>query len=189
MHYNIYIETRISWITFCTLRFWKMKKLESKKGRKLRKGLKMDIVIWRRLEFGILIWKWRIFWWLVEFQKLSILGWSGKHLEEVDSAKWDTPEEEANFENITLFVSLFRKLNFYFLVAGTPGFADQRQFTDGFGYGVCNIFYFLFCKWNTAWTLLYKPINEEERKTIDEIVKVKKWLKREWATLSHGDIS
>jgi len=42
------------------------------------------------------------------------------------------------------------------------------------GYRVRNIFYFLFCKWNTAWTLLYKPINEEEQKTIDAIVKVKK---------------
>ena len=109
----------------------------------------------------------------MEFPKLSILGWFVKKLGEADTAKWDTREQEANFEIIKLFVSLFRNLTFYFLVAGTPGFADQRQFTDGFGYGVCNIFYFLFCNWNTAWTLLYKPINEEERKTIDEIVKVK----------------
>jgi hypothetical protein len=71
-----------------------------------------------------------------------------------------------------LFVSLFGKLNLYFLVAATPGFAFQAQFTVGNGYEVINLFYFLFCDWNSSWTLLYKPIDENERKIIDEIVKV-----------------
>jgi hypothetical protein len=71
-----------------------------------------------------------------------------------------------------LFVSFFEKLNLYFLVAATPGFANQAQFTFGDGYRVDNIWYFLFCDWKSSWTLLYKPIGEKEQKIIDEIVKV-----------------
>ncbi|CBY34846.1 unnamed protein product [Oikopleura dioica] len=56
------------------------------------------------------------------------------------------------------------------LSAATPGFAYQQQFTFGGGYKVNNIFYFLFCDWKSSWTLLYKPINEKERKEIDKIV-------------------
>ena len=108
----------------------------------------------------------------MEFQKLSILGWFAKDLEEVDTAKWDTREEAPNLDIIVLFVSLFEKLKLYFLVAATPGFAHQAQFTNGIGYLVRNLFYFLFCDWKSSWTLLYKPINEKERKIIDEIVKV-----------------
>jgi hypothetical protein len=63
-------------------------------------------------------------------------------------------------------------LNLYFLVAATPGFADQAQFTTG-DYQSDNLFYFLFCNWKTAATLLYKPIDENVRKMIDEILKVK----------------
>ena len=108
----------------------------------------------------------------MEFQKLSILGWFTKQLEEMDTAKWDTRGEEANLEIKELFVSLFEKLNLYFLVAATPGFADKGQFTVGDGYQVNNLWYFLFCDWKSSWTLLYKPIDENERKEIDEIVKV-----------------
>ena len=111
----------------------------------------------------------------MESQKLSILDWFWKELEEMDTAKWDTREEEANLEIIVLSVSLFEKLNLYFLVAATPGFASQAQFTFG-GYKVNNIWYFLFCDWQSSWTLLYKPIDENERKIIDEIVKVNQFL-------------
>ena len=114
----------------------------------------------------------------MEFPKLSILGWFAKKQEEADTGKWDTQEEEANLEIDLLFVSLFEKLNLYFLVAATPGFADQGQFTNGNGYRVRNLFYFLFCDWKTGWTLLYAPIGENERKEIDEIIKVNKSLKR-----------
>jgi hypothetical protein len=69
-------------------------------------------------------------------------------------------------------------LNLYFLVAATPGFADQRQFARANGYRVTNLFYFLFCDWKTGWTLLYAPFGENERKIIDEIIKVSKSLKR-----------
>ena len=79
---------------------------------------------------------------------------------------------EANLEAILLFVSLFEKSNLYFLAAATPGFADQRQFTFGAGYKVVNLFYFLFCDWKSSWNLLYKPIDEKERKYIDKIVQV-----------------
>ena len=113
----------------------------------------------------------------MEFQKLSILGWFAKKLEEMDTAKWDTRGEEANIEINLLFVSLFKKISLYFLVAATPGFANQAQFTFGDGYGVNNLFYFLFCDWKSSWTLLYKPIDENERKLIDEIVKVNEFKK------------
>ena len=116
--------------------------------------------------------------WLMEFPKLLILGWFGKEQEEADTDKRDTLGMEANLDMALLFVSLFEKFNLYFLVAATPGFADQEQFTGGYGYEVDNLFYFLFCDWKTGWTLLYKPIEENERKKIDEIVNVRKYLKR-----------
>jgi hypothetical protein len=72
---------------------------------------------------------------------------------------------------------LLENLNLYFLVAATPGFANQNQFTFGDGYGVHNLYYFLFCDWNSSWTLLYKPIDEIERKIIDETVKVNQFWK------------
>ncbi|CBY33385.1 unnamed protein product [Oikopleura dioica] len=56
------------------------------------------------------------------------------------------------------------------LSAATPGFADQAQFTFGDGYKVINLFYFLFCDWKSSWTLLYKAIDEKEKKEIDKIV-------------------
>ena len=89
-------------------------------------------------------------------------------------AKWVTREKEANLEVLLLFVSLFEKLRFYFLAAATPGFAVQGQFTFGAAYRIINLFYFLFCDWKSSWTLLYKPIDEKERKEIDKIVEVGK---------------
>ena len=90
----------------------------------------------------------------------------------------DTLGKEANLEMAVLFVSLFIKTieSIFFLVAATPGFAHQLQFTFGRGYEVNNLFYFLLCDWKTSWTLLYKAIDENERKKFDEIVKVRKYL-------------
>ena len=59
------------------------------------------------------------------------------------------------------------------LAAGTPGFSFQKQLTVGGGFAVNNLWYFLFCDWNTAWTLLYRPINDKQRSQIDKIVKVR----------------
>ncbi|CBY12552.1 unnamed protein product [Oikopleura dioica] len=56
------------------------------------------------------------------------------------------------------------------LFAATPGFAYQAQITIGDGYKVHNLFYFLFCDWKTSWNLLYKAIDEKEKKEIDKIV-------------------
>ena len=112
----------------------------------------------------------------MEFPKLSILGWFANQLVEVDTAQWDTREEEANLEIVLLFVSLFEKLKIYLLVAATPGFADQAQFTVGTGYQVDNLWYFLFCDWKTGWYLLYAPIDYNERKKIDEIVEVNEFF-------------
>jgi hypothetical protein len=67
-------------------------------------------------------------------------------------------------------------MNLYFLVAATPGFAWQGQFTGGPGYSADNLWFYLFCNWKTAATLLYKPIDENEKKMIDKIVKVIKQL-------------
>ena len=71
-----------------------------------------------------------------------------------------------------LFVSFFEKSKLKFLAAGSPGFAAQDQLTAGQGYGHDNLWYFLFCDWKTAWTLLYKPIEDQERIEIDLIVEV-----------------
>ncbi|CBY14413.1 unnamed protein product [Oikopleura dioica] len=60
------------------------------------------------------------------------------------------------------------------LSAATPGFANQAQFTFGNGYEADNLYYFLFCDWKSSWNLLYKPIDENERKEIDKIVQVLK---------------
>ncbi|CBY12806.1 unnamed protein product [Oikopleura dioica] len=57
------------------------------------------------------------------------------------------------------------------LSSATPGFAAQAQITIGDGYKTINLFYFLFCDWKSSWNLLYKPIDEKERKKIDKIVK------------------
>jgi len=75
---------------------------------------------------------------------------------------------------LLVFVSLFERLTYnrFFLAAGTPGFSAQEQFTFGNGYRVMNFMYFLLCNWRTSWTLLYKPIDEKERKEIDKIVDV-----------------
>ena len=110
---------------------------------------------------------------LMEFPKFLIMGWYRKILEEADTDEWATHGMEANLDGDVHFVSLFEKLSLHFLVAASPGFADQAQFTlRGNGYDVVNLYFFLFSDWKTGWTLLYKPINENERKIIDEILKV-----------------
>ena len=49
--------------------------------------------------------------------------------------------------------------------------------TKNDGYEVNNFWFFLFCDWKLFWTLLYAPIDEKERKKIDEIVKVNEFFK------------
>ena len=61
---------------------------------------------------------------------------------------------------------------------GTQGFFYQAQIghEDDRIYNIAASFakitVFLCCEWKTAWTLLYKPIDEKERIEIDKIVKV-----------------
>ncbi|CBY35032.1 unnamed protein product [Oikopleura dioica] len=56
------------------------------------------------------------------------------------------------------------------LFAGTPGFAGQWQL-GGEGDNNNNDILYLFCDWNTSWSLIYRPINENQRTEIDKIVK------------------
>ena len=95
-----------------------------------------------------------------------------KEVEEAATDRWATAGADPNIGKMLLFVSLFEKSKLKFLAAGTPGFAYQAQLTTGGGYSVENIWFFLFCDWRTAWTLLFKPIDKKERKEIDKIVKV-----------------
>ncbi|CBY40201.1 unnamed protein product [Oikopleura dioica] len=59
------------------------------------------------------------------------------------------------------------------LFSGSPGFSTHFQLTGYYG-GEANYFYFLFCDWKTSWSLLYRPIDENEREKIDEIIEVGK---------------
>ncbi|CBY42905.1 unnamed protein product [Oikopleura dioica] len=58
------------------------------------------------------------------------------------------------------------------LFSGSPVFSNKNQL------GNCgdeeNYFYFLFCDWKTSWSLLYRPIDENEIKIIDKIIQVLK---------------
>ncbi|CBY11880.1 unnamed protein product [Oikopleura dioica] len=56
------------------------------------------------------------------------------------------------------------------LFSGSPGFSNQQQLGNN-GYEK-NYFYFLICDWKTSWSLLYRPIDENERKIIDKIIKI-----------------
>ncbi|CBY15266.1 unnamed protein product [Oikopleura dioica] len=58
----------------------------------------------------------------------------------------------------------------YALFAGTPGFAEQWQLGGG-GSHKDNDFLYLFCDWNTSWSLIYRSIDEKQRTEIDKIVK------------------
>ncbi|CBY15530.1 unnamed protein product [Oikopleura dioica] len=51
------------------------------------------------------------------------------------------------------------------LFSGSPGFSSQEQLIARYGHEE-NYFYFLFCDWKTSWSLLYRPIDEKERKII-----------------------
>ncbi|CBY10809.1 unnamed protein product [Oikopleura dioica] len=55
------------------------------------------------------------------------------------------------------------------LFAGSPGFSYQSQLIGNNGLEE-NYFYFLFCDWITTWSLLYRPIDEKERKKINKII-------------------
>ncbi|CBY15528.1 unnamed protein product [Oikopleura dioica] len=54
-------------------------------------------------------------------------------------------------------------------VSGSPGFSTQFQLTGNYG-SEENYFYFLFCDWKTSWSLLYRPIDENDIKKIDKII-------------------
>ncbi|CBY14812.1 unnamed protein product [Oikopleura dioica] len=54
-------------------------------------------------------------------------------------------------------------------VSGSPGFSNQIQLTGNYGEEE-NYFYFLICDWKTSWSLLYRPIDEKERKKINKII-------------------
>ena len=72
----------------------------------------------------------------------------------------------------------FLKLRFFLffvLVSGSPGFSNKNQLTGNYG-GEPNYFYFLFCDWKTSWSLLYRPIDENEKKIIDKIIQVLKYV-------------
>ncbi|CBY36761.1 unnamed protein product [Oikopleura dioica] len=57
------------------------------------------------------------------------------------------------------------------LFSGSPGFSNQSQLTVNTGEKHWkNYFCFLFCDWRTSWSLLYRPIDENERKKIDKII-------------------
>jgi len=64
---------------------------------------------------------------------------------------------------------------FFVLVSGSPGFSKKRQLIGNYGEEE-NYFYFLFCDWKTSWSLLYRPIDEKERKIIDKIIQVLKYV-------------
>ena len=64
---------------------------------------------------------------------------------------------------------------FFVLVSGSPGFSKQGQLTGDYGFEE-NYFYFLFCDWKTSWSLLYRPIDENEIKMIDKIIQVFKYV-------------
>jgi len=70
-----------------------------------------------------------------------------------------------------LFVSFRNCELFYFLVSGSPAFANHYQLTQNAGYEH-NYFYFLMCDWKTGWSLLYRPIDETEREKINREIKV-----------------
>ncbi|CBY40980.1 unnamed protein product [Oikopleura dioica] len=54
------------------------------------------------------------------------------------------------------------------LFAGTPGFAGKWQLGGGGSLKNNDILY-LFCDWNTSWSLIYRPIDEKQRTEIDII--------------------
>ena len=81
-------------------------------------------------------------------------------------------EDQSSNTNVHCVGVTSQNLTLTFKAAGTPGFSFQKQLTVGGGFAVNNLWYFLFCDWNTAWTLLYEPINDTERAEIDKLVEV-----------------
>ena len=71
----------------------------------------------------------------------------------------------------SLCKSLSKNSSIIFLVAGSPGFAQNHQLTGGHGDMSSNIFVFLFCDWKTTWTLLYRPVDETEYQELENMVK------------------
>jgi len=111
----------------------------------------------------------------VESRKFAILDLLKKELEEKVTGRWDIVEEEANLETTLPFVSFANCLIICFLVSGSPGFSQTRQLIGTAGFEE-NYSYFLFCDWKTSWSLLYRPIDEKERKNIDKKIQVLKYV-------------
>ncbi|CBY25166.1 unnamed protein product [Oikopleura dioica] len=134
-----------------------------KKERKSRKDSKMDLIICLKLELRITTKNWRIFCCLVESRKFAILDLLGNRLEEKVTGKWDICRRGSKFRYSDA------------LFSGSPGFSNQNQLTGNYG-NEANYFYFLFCDWKTSWSLLYRPIDEKERKNIDKKIQVLKYV-------------
>ena len=56
--------------------------------------------------------------------------------------------------------------------AGSAGFADGQQLGQ---HGDCNsaLFILILCEWNTAWSLLFKPLENNEKEEIKKELEVK----------------
>ena len=93
-------------------------------------------------------------------------------MEEKVIEKWGSHEEDQNIKMHQHSVSSTSiQTKIFVSDEGTPGFTCQAQIgnaedrSNNFGVFLC-------CDWKTAWTLLYKPIDEDERMEIDKIVEV-----------------
>ena len=56
--------------------------------------------------------------------------------------------------------------------AGSAGFAGGNQLVQDGGFNSA-LFFLILCEWNTAWILLFKPLENGERKKIFEELAVK----------------
>ena len=98
--------------------------------------------------------------------------WLWTHLGEKATDKWGTQEEGRSLITSIAYVSsLSKNYSIIFIVAGSPGFSQNHQLTGGHGDMSSNIFVFLFCAWKTAWTLLYRPVDEMEYQELENMVK------------------
>ena len=62
---------------------------------------------------------------------------------------------------------------FYFFVdAGSPAFSYGWQIGGTYGVGRSHPHILILCEWKTAWTLLFKPIEEKEREIIKKELEV-----------------
>ena len=90
--------------------------------------------------------------------------------------------ESTRFHNLFLLTrsELARKWTKSWNAYGTTWLTSALNLSSAFyshNYGEeDNYFYFLFCDWRTSWSLLYRPIDENEGIKIDEIIEVLKYV-------------